>query len=422
MQRIENLILRLKFEGEPYSPYKYDEAVIVTLEDTLGISFPEDLRWYLLHIGWRKINFGEACLLVQKGAYLYNLEFRGVDHQTFAPSRIKDGRFFFGEVSGELNPGVYAKLFIDSTGVYVMFKDDVVVKLADSFTDFFALLKSKDEQARIAKPHNQALLDSIIADYIASGAYRRTLATSAEALMQQFFTDQPNVVIDSIQNILYTMRDGFRIESAEDFLHRAKLYQETSRNPYWFPQHLERKELQIGAATEIPYASHYYRIPVTSIVGQESNLQETFLLYKDPTTAQWSLLRRDNATIPEVKIKKLGTFTFDSTYKWSIKTKVTPKWSELKATIHIDGEEDALTSTRITFVKSILDNADFKPILEAECRRIMGLAPDANVWSHLGKKLSVYVKSDDTFHIHVETDWDEEHGITLRVKQWELTH
>jgi hypothetical protein len=293
------------------------------------------------------------------------------------------------------------------------------VKLADSFTAFLQLIRSADVQRSIAAAHNRDLFNRLKADYEATGEYNPTRAGTPHALLQLFFDNQEHFIIDSVQNIVFQLADGgARVECAQAFQDRARAYAAAAMNRYWFPARLARTAMNMGEATV--HRDNFYLLAVNSIVGQGVRLAETFLLYKDTSSGQWSLLRRYKAEIPDFKIKGLGTFSFDSTYKWELKTKVQPAWSELKAALSVDGEEDALTATKIEFIKAIIANADFKPVLEATIAQIMELEKGQNIWELLGKKLAVYVKDNDHFSIHIDTDWDPEHGITLHVKQWQI--
>lgn len=65
MTRIEEAVAQLPFEKDPYFPYQYSKEEIAACEALIDQPFPEDLRWYLRNVGWRKIDYDHRSILVK---------------------------------------------------------------------------------------------------------------------------------------------------------------------------------------------------------------------------------------------------------------------------------------------------------------------------------------------------------------------
>jgi hypothetical protein len=98
MNKIESAVAAIPYEKEPSFPYQYTDEVIAGIEQVLGASLPDDFKWYLSNIGWRKIAWDYRAILISNEAYIYTLRFDAVEHQAFALNRYKQF------VPGELLP------------------------------------------------------------------------------------------------------------------------------------------------------------------------------------------------------------------------------------------------------------------------------------------------------------------------------
>lgn len=466
---MESIIAHIPYEPSPSFPYQYTNEIISKCESLTGTPFPEDLKWYLQNTGWRRITNGNRSLLIPNGEYLYCLQFEAAEHQAFIINRYrqhlenntgnalpyqKNGYFPFGKISGEINPAVSYQLLISLNpenygAVWAIISNNVSdkniqlpppYKIADSFTLFLQQISSEHVAKPIAQKHNEALFLKLIKKQLENQHTLPTKASGPSELLHIFLENTTPTIVDGIRNVEFQYRSNSqRIESAQQFTERVHAFT-TMQTPSW--QHLQRQEINTGAPQlyEVGYSSwnknEYYLVNVNSIVGDKNQLKEVFLLHHDATTSQWTFVRRFQSLLDEVKIKGVGTFTFDDTYKWELKKKVIPAWSALPAAIHVDGEEDAMSAARISYIKEVLSFAGFKPLLEAfifsQYQAAYNVMPDdektgypvttspPGVWSLLGKSINVYIDGNDTFHLHTDCKWDDEHGITVNVKNWQL--
>jgi hypothetical protein len=415
MQKIESVVAGIPYEN---GPLKYSHEVVSEIEALTGKPFPEDFRWYLLNIGWQKIAFDYRKILVPNGEYIYALQFEGVEHQTFAIHRYKlhleanpaEPLYYpFGKIEGEINPAVSFQLLIslEEGSVWACRKDKF--KIADSFSQFLEQTGASDASA---KKNNEALFSRLLENY---QGVPPTTAAGPEQLFSLFLSNN-QAVIDGVSNVVFLRHDvGLRIENEQQFKERVEVFTQMN-NPSWLLGNILRRDMKVSAP-ELHNQPNYYLVTVDSIVGDKNQLKEKFLMHMQD--AQWTMIRRYQATIDDVKIKGVGTFSFDSTYKWELKKKVTPSWSELKVNLHVDGEEDAMTASMIAYIQEVLNKADFRPVIEAYILKDAGTTA-ANIWSVLGNDAEIYIDSDHAFHFHADCPWDEEHGITVRVKDWEI--
>jgi hypothetical protein len=414
MNTIEAAVANIPFEKEPC---QYTAEGIADAELLTGKPFPNDFKWYLLNIGWQKIAYDHRSILIPNEEYIYTLQFEGVEHQTFSINRYKqylesntaellpyDKRLYypFGKIAGEINPSVSFQLLISMNQENYGSVWTAKLKIADSFTLFLTQIGQNNRLKPIAAKNNEAL-------------FLRFLTLPPDILPttapdpEQLITAQ-QLIVNGLRNVEFQHYDNdLRLENEQKFIERVDAFAKMSFKT------LQRKNIKIGAPelyTGSDYFKwnehHYYIVPVESSVGDNYLLKESFLLYQGE---QWSMVRRYSSAIDEVKIKGVGTFTFDDTYKWELKKKITPAWSESPAGLYVEGEEDALSGEVITFIKAILANADFKSVLEAYVLNYGGAACN---------NYNIYIKSDHEFHIHMDSPWDEEHGLTVKVRDWKI--
>ncbi|MEZ0471556.1 SMI1/KNR4 family protein [Luteimonas salinilitoris] len=469
---------RLPYEKDSYAPFRYELEVIERLENLLGGPLPDDFRWYLANVGWRKIEYRKGSLLVPFGEYLQVLAFEAAENQVFAVSGYNDfvrGRegtrlpgepreyFPFGQIKGG-NPHVSLRLLVrlsdEGRGsiwaahtVAHCDKDEVPepLRLADDLAGFLSHLDPDRELAPIAERSNNALFNRLLENQLTSQGIEPTTAADPESLLAAFFKTPQTFVFDGARNVEYQYRFyGHGIANAAIFSQKAGWFSRPGDNRSGlFPAPLQRSEIVFGAPRVFDFPlvgsegkNGFRLLTAESRVGDGFQLTEHFLAHEDE--GRWTLVRRHDATIDDVRIKGVGTFTFDATYKWKLKKKVTPAWSELPAELRVEGEEDALNSMRIAFIKEVMARREFKQVFEARGFQIYTgrmypefeamtndekeewadcyprLARSDEIWQLLGKKLTVTVLSDADFHIHTDAKWDPEHGLTVEVKAWQI--
>lgn len=444
----------------------------------MGRPLPEDVRWYLANVGWRKIDYGQRTILVRRGDYLHDMEFEAAEHHAFALSGYEkfaaghegdllphDAKLYFpfGQISGG-NPVFSLRLLVSLNdenrgsiwavrpiGYYGDQNPSEPTRIADDMAAFLRQIGPDKTLAPVAKRNNEELFQRLLANYAASGSAKPTTAAAAETLIASFFERPEEIVFDGARNVEYQYRShGHRYESAEKFAAAADWYAtKLAENPMWLPAPLQRRDIRIGAPRvfdrtyEFNQRKHgYHLVTVESTVGDGARLKEEYLLHHDK--AGWTMLRRYETVIDDVRVKGLGAFSFDSTHKWKLRKKVQPTWSELWAEIHVEGEEDALTPARVAFVKEVIAKAEFKPVFEAYVYKLYtermypefeAMPPDEKqdwadayprlnaareIWRLLGKTCAIYITSDSAFHLAADASWDPEHGLTLEVKNWRI--
>ncbi len=481
MTKIEEAVAKLPFEKDPYFPYQYPEEEIAACEGLFGQPFPEDLRWYLTNVGWRKIDYDHRSILVKNGEYIYELMFEAAEHETFCRSgytnyleRNEGGRlphgptlyFPIGKIEGEFNPSVSLRLLVNLNGQDYgsiwgvrpigYFGDQTPsepIRLADDLVSFLELIGPSRKLQPIAAKNNAALFDRLFSQYIAAPPIEPTAMDNPAALLNFFFANRETTIFDGARNIEKQRHTrSARYETAEGMAEAGRSMAENlPTNPFHGSTPVRRRDVKIG--TPVKYdgiygadrlTPHYMVVSVDSVVGENLKLKEEYLLFHDQASANWSIVHRLNSTIPGVKVAGVGVFAFDSTYKWQLKKKVAPAWSELKAELRVEGEEDALTAQRIGFIKEIIKKADFRFTFEAYVFKLYQerfypefeamaeheqkdwakafpvVLDPSEIWQLLGKKASIHVESDAIFEFHVEAGFDPEHGVSVRVQDWQI--
>jgi hypothetical protein len=476
--KIESVVAAIRYEKDPYFPFQYSPEEIAELEDCIGKPFPDVFRWYLLNVGWRKIDYDHQTILVRRGDYLHDLQFEAAENQVFSLSGYNDfaeGKeggllshdrrlyFPFGQIKGG-NPQIALRLLVSvndenrgsiwavrTIGHYGDQNPSQPIRIADDMASFLEQIGPDKKLRPVAERNNEALFERLMADYLASTSTRPTAAADPQTLIMSFFERPGEMIFDGARNLEYQYRvNGQRIENEVEFSEKADWFaKKLPSNPYHAPPPLLRREIKIGAALEFDRTyvfnqrkHNYVTVTVESLVGDNNRLKEEYLLHHGKDG--WTMLRRYEGSIGDVRIKDVGTFAFDSTYKWKLKKKFTPAWSERPFELHVSGEEDALTAPRIAFVKEVIGNAAFKPTFEAHVFRLytetmypeFEAMPDdekaewadcypkisvpGEIWKLFGKKRSLYVDSDDEFSLAADACWDPEHGLTMAVKQWRI--
>ncbi len=468
----------MPYDQDLYAPFQYSAATIEKLEERIGRRFPEDFRWYLANVGWRKIDFDYRSILVRRGGYLHDLHFEAAEDEVFALRGYEafaegqeggllphDGKryFPFGQIKGG-NPQVALRLLVSLNdenfgSIWAVrtigFHDDQnpspPLEIASDMAAFLERIGSNREHRHAAEGNNEALFERLMADYLAAAGIAPTTAADPETLIMSFFERPGEMIFDGAHNVEYQYRvNGQRIENAAEFAAKADWYAtKLPSNPLHAPPPLLRREIAIGAAQAFDRSQAlnrkehgYVLVAVESLVGDGNRLKEEYLLHRG--NGGWTMLRRYGAAIDDARVKGVGTFAFDATYKWKLKKKVTPAWSELPFELHVDGKEDALTASRLAFVREVVGNAAFKPVFEDYVFRLytgtmypeFAAMPDGekaewagcypkidapgDIWKLFGKKRGIYVESDDEFSLEMDACWDPEHGLTARVRQWRI--
>ncbi|MBW6423769.1 hypothetical protein KX729_20115 [Rhizobium sp. XQZ8] len=481
--RIENVVAGLPYEKEPFFPFRYEEETIKACETAVGQPFPEDLRWYLANVGWREIDYDHRAILVREGDYLYLLNFEKVTNQVFAEdnytgyvSRNEGGslpgdpaRYFpITEIKGEMNPQVSFRVLVslndaDRGSVWLVrpighFGDQTPsepIRIADDLAGFLEQVSSRRKSEPVAEKNNSALFKRLFDDYLKAPAVPPTSAGDIETLLHAFFDNRENTLFDGARNVEFNRHiQAQRFENAEKLSAVAELLaREMPTSAFHGSTAVRRGNIKIGkaAAYDAAFAADrltpgFMTVPVKSLVGDGMKMKEEYLLFHDAGSKQWTIVRRLESAIGNVKVPGVGTFAYDSTYKWHLKAKVQPAWSELKAELNVDGEEDALTAGRIEFIKEIVAKAEFRPILEDDVFRLYrdryypdfeamdedekkdwakdfpAIADSSEVWRLFKKKSRIHVESDRVFTVWLDAGFDPEHGLEVRVEDWTIRH
>jgi len=481
MSRIESVVAGLPYEKEPFFPFRYDEETITACEAVVGQPFPEDLRWYLANVGWREIDYDYRAILVRGGDYLYLLDFEKMTNQVFAESNYADyvarneggrlsgdpARYFpITEIKGEINPQVSFRVLVnlndaDRGSIWLVrpighFGDQTPsepIRIADDLAGFLEQIASRKKCAPVAEKNNSALFKKLFGDYLKAPAVLPTVAGDVETLLHSFFDDRESAVFDGARNVEFNRHiQAQRFESAEKLRAVAELLaREMPTSAFHGSTAVRRSNIRIGKAARYDAAfaaDHltpgFMTVSVESLVGDGMKMKEEYLLFHDAGSKQWSIVRRLESSIGNVKVQGVGTFAYDSTYKWHLKTKVQPVWSELKADLNVDGEEDALSAGRIGFIKEIVAKAEFRSVLEEYVFRIYRdryypdfeamdddekkdwakdfpeIAGSSEIWQLFRKKSRIHVESDRAFTLWLDAGFDPEHGLEVRVKDWKI--
>lgn len=483
MSRIEDAVAGMRYEKDPYYPYRYDPQTVNDIEAMVSRPLPEDMRWYLLNIGRLGLEYDHSSLLVQRGEALLNLRFEGVEDQVFCRSRYDhflerneggrlpgEARYYYPlcEIKGEFNPSVVLRLLIDLNdgasygslwGVRpIGYYDDQTpsepIHIADDLVAFLGQIGSERALRDKAEKHNEALFKRLFGDYLAAPAISPTNATDGESLLHHFFAHREETHFDGLRNVEFDHHTrGQRFETAAGLARSVEtLAISLPTSPFHGSTGVHRQDIKFGTPEAYGGSFGSDRLtpgfttqPVTSTIGDGLKFSETYLLFQDRKTGAWTIVRRLDGVIANVKIKNVGTFGFDSTYKWHLKKKVTPAWAEFKAELTVDGEEAALTPQVIAFIRDIAGRAGFRSVFEEHVFRLYtdryypdfeamdadekkdwakdfpDIAEPSEIWVLFGKKASIHVHGDNIFTLHVNAGFDPEHGLDIRVEDWRIT-
>lgn len=482
MSRIEDAVAGVRYEKAPYYPYRYDQETVDEIEAMLGRPLPDDLRWYLLNIGRLGLEYDHSSLLVRRGEALLNLRFKGIGDQVFAKSRYehflerKEGGLLSGDmahyyplcdIEGETYPSVSLRLLIDLNdgasygsiwGVRpIGYVDDQTpskpIRIAGDLSEFLGQIGSERSLRDKAEKHNEALFTRLFSAYLAAPAISPTNDADGESLLQHFFAHRDATYFDGLRNIeLDHYVGGRRFETAEEIAKSVEtLTTSLPTNPFHGSTGVHRQNIKFGKPEA--YCANFgsdrltpgfTSLTVTSTIGEGLKFSETYLLFEDRKAGAWTIVRRLNGVIANVKIKDVGTFGFDSTYKWHLKKKVTPTWAEFKVELAVDGEEAALTPQVIDFIREIVGKSEFRSVFEDHVFRLYkdryypdfeamdaeektewakdfpDIAKPSEIWPLFGKKASMRVHGDNAFTLRVDTGFDPEHGLDMRVEGWRI--
>lgn len=482
MSRIEDTVGRARYERDPYYSYRYDAETVDAIEALVGQPLPEDIRWYLLNIGSWKFEYDYSAVLVARGDALLNLRFKGVEDQVFFKSRYehyldrREGARLPGnpalyyplcEISGEFRPSVTLRLLVDLNegedfgsiwGVRpIGYHDDQTpskpIRLADDFATFIEQVGSERNLQAKAEKNNEALFKRLFASEIKKPSVIASSASTPEILLQGYFDRREETIFDGARNVEFDHYvSGRRFETSEDIKKSAIASgHEMPTNAFQSSTAVVRRAIRFGVPT--PYnggfvgqklSKGFMTKTVKSTIGDNLTFDEQYLLYYDAKSGLWTIVRRLEGTIKDVRVKGIGTFGFDTTYKWHLKKKVAPVWAEFKCELHVGGEEDALTAEVIELITEILNKASFRKIFEDHVFHIYReryyaefeamdaeekkdwikdfpqISSSQEIWPLLGRKASIQVYGGRSFTIQVEAGFDPEHGLNIRVENWKI--
>lgn len=482
MSRIKSAVASVRYEKDPYYSYRYDQETIDDIEAMVGRPLPDDLRWYLLNIGRWELEFDHSFVLVRRGEALLVLRFRAIEDQVFSRSRYEhylerneggrlsgDARQYYPlcDIGGEFNPSVSLRLLVNLNegGGYgsiwgvrpIGFYDDQMpsepLRLADDLAEFLEQIGSDKAQRNKAEKNNEELFKRLFASELAEPSVTPTSASSPEALLQFYFDHREETVFNGIRSVEFDHHvKGRRFETAADIEESVRFVGvNLPTNAFHSSTQLVRRDLRFDAPK--PYeggfvgqklSKGFTTIEVTSTVGEDLTFDEQYLLYCEAKAGQWSIVGRLKGSIKDVRVKGVGTFGFDTTYKWHLKKKVKPAWAEFKAELNVEGEEDALTSQAIDLIKEILGKADFRSVFENHVFRLYkeryypdfeamdgdekkdwvkdfpDITAASEISTLLRKKASIHLHRDGAFTLYVDAGFDPEHGLELRVENWQI--
>lgn len=481
MSRIEDAVVGMRYEKDPYYAYRYDQETVDDIEAMLGRPLPEELRWYLLNIGRWELEYDNSSLLVRRGEALLNLRFKGIEDQVFSRSRYEDflerneggqlpaeARHFYplGQISGEFNPSVYLRLLVNLNegeeygsiwavrpiGHYDDQTPSEPIRLADNLAGFLEQIGPERTLRNQAEKNNEALFKRLFAAELAGPMVVPTSASTAEAVLRLFFDQSDETVFDGVRHVEFDHYvRGDRFETAADIEQRVRSAANLSKNGVGGATTVVRRDPRFGEPE--PYdadfvgqklSKGFMTITITSVVGEGMIFDEQYLLYHDAKAGRWTIVRQLDGKIKDVRVKGVGTFGFDTTYKWHLKKKVAPAWVEFKVALNVDGELDALTSKVIAFIKEIVGKEGFRSVFEDHVFRLYKeryypefeamdedekkdwvkhfphLTTASEIWTLFGKKASLHVHGESAFTLYVDVGFEPEHGLELRVENWRI--
>ncbi|MFN7976432.1 MAG: hypothetical protein U0166_29545 [Acidobacteriota bacterium] len=477
MSRIESIVAGLHFEKDAGSSCQYPVEIVSACEALVGCPFPEDVRWYLVHVGWRKLDFDHRSMLVRNGDYIYELQFEGAEHQAFCESRYAsylendegellpyDARRYFpiGKIEGEINPRVTLRLLVnlndeDRGSIWGVAPrrslgdpPSTPIRMAGDLATLLEQIGSTRERHAIATKNNDALFERLLAAYLAKPKVVPTSGEDPAALIRFFHDSRVRTIFDGARNVEYARyASGKRFETAAQVEACARICAVELPKSAAQGSPILRRAVQAGEPVTFDRLfgfdnESYFVVSVGSTIGDGVRLKEEFLLYHDQPTRLWTIVLRLTSEIDEVKVKGIGTFAYDATSRWQLKKKVTPAWSNLKASLHVDGFEDALTERRIDFVRTIIAKAELRPVFEGHVFKLYRerIYPDfeampddekkdwkkaypkldgpRGIWTLFGNRAAIHVEDDTTFSLDVDARFDPEHGLSVRVRDWQI--
>ena len=272
---IELEISKIPLEKEPSLPFQYTAEIVGDIEKIIGQPLPDDFKWYLLNIGWRKIAFGFRSFLLKPAGYIYNLKFESVVHQAFSISQLnqlqennnskflpeKGKDFFpFGKMEGEINPSVVYQLLLkldedNQASVWAMEalpfsakgRQPQIIMVATGFINFLQQLISVEKATQIAVKNNDGLFLEMLNDYLKLPRLLPTVLPDYHELMDKIFSTNQPIIIDGARHVEYQyLANSSRVEDFQNFSERALVF-ENNISHTWLVGGLERKEINYSS-------------------------------------------------------------------------------------------------------------------------------------------------------------------------------
>jgi hypothetical protein len=211
--KIESVVAGIAYEKDPCVPFQYSPEAIGELEGRIGRPFPDDFRWYLANVGWRRIDYDHRTILVRRGEYLHDLKFEGAENQVFSLGRYRDflesregdllphvRTFYipFGELNGG-NPSVSLRLLIslndENCGSIFAVKKigfsgdqnpSEPIRIADDVAAFLEQIGPDRKLRPMAERNNEELFTRLMDDYLNSAGHKPTAAAAPQTLIREF--------------------------------------------------------------------------------------------------------------------------------------------------------------------------------------------------------------------------------------------
>ena len=170
--------------------------------------------------------------------------------------------------------------------------------------------------------------------------------------------------------------------------------------------------------------------------------KEKFVLYKNPDTQLFSLVKRVHIEMEDLKIKGIGTFEYD--FSWSSKRTKKMKWSKIPATIYLNRYQEDFTEGYFEFIKRTINDVSFKEKLEEaifnryqkiDYPEFLAMSKEdqdffeegyprvktpSEIWKLLGDEFDIHFVDNNRFDLQFEYLPDDEHGLNITVSKGKL--
>lgn len=453
----------IRFENE--TGYLYAEQEIAALEQLLGARFPDDFRSYMSARGTQKIEFDHRYFLLDLDGFLAIMQYNNFEHQAFFKNRCLEYKAKSGEYDFESDKAKYVpfasadQTSVTKHGIFRLFislnKDNFgtvwaahdcyndeqkeVYFVAESFTAFLKQVTSHQVYSQQVMDNNNKLFNTWLIDYEQNSAVAYPEFESMEAFAEMLL-DRPHMLLVNPGRRL----EYLRWEYCSEYRNHSTFYQGIKSFTDYQPQlmsysHINKVESQglyKFPGLDVP-DHHYFSTWVSGILSNGTKCDQTFVLYRDPTTKCYSLIVDKETRFESIKIKGLGTFDYDGSV-WSLTRKKKPKWSPLPCSVVIRDSKSLFSSENVSFIQESFNNAKLKQTIENSVYKqyqdvdypdyvnadpderlrlrdcYPNIASEEEIWQLLGKALRLSFNLEQkVLSVHADYLPDYEHGISI---------